>query len=162
MDTAFNAHYALDKDASFFNIDPDNVFSLIKDSIIYRNYLIENKLVDSEKKLQFFKPSTRDENTLLGKENSSKQQYDKHFSLELDGFNVWNRKDHYALTETVKKQKLELLCNYFNSIGKLTSVYPDYNFKDRNFSPAKFGWFIDIDRLDAYTQQQLIPNGFEV
>ena len=162
QDTAFNGHYTLDKDAIFFNIEPDNVFSLIKDSMIYRNYLLENKLVDSEKKLQFFKPSTRDENTLLGRENSLKQQYVKHFSLELDGFNVWNHKDHYALTETVKKQKLELLCNYFNSISKLTSVYPDYDFKSRNFSPSKFGWFIDIDSLEAYTQQQLIPNGFEV
>jgi len=164
QDNTFNAQYALDKDADtlYFNLEPDNIFSLIKDSIVYRNYLIENKSVDSEKKLQFFMPSTRDENTLLGRENSLKQQYSKHFKLENNDFNVWNLKDHYALTETVKKQKLELLCNYFNSISKLTSVYPDYDFKSRNFSPAKFGWFIDIDSLEAYTQQQLIPDGFEV
>lgn len=158
-DTAFNGHYALDKNALYFNIEPDNIFSLIKDSILYRDYLLENELVNSTKKLQFFKPSTRKENTILQRENSLKQQYSKHFSLELD---VWNHKDHYALTETIKKQKLELLCNYYNSIHKLVSVYPDYNFKDRNFSPVKFGWFIDIDNLEAYTQQQLIPDGFDV
>ena len=26
---------------------------------------------------------------------------------------------------------------------------------------GKFAWFIDIDSLDIYTQQELIPNGFE-
>ncbi len=28
-------------------------------------------------------------------------------------------------------------------------------------SQGKFAWFIDIDNLEIYSQQELIPNGFE-
>lgn len=159
LDTSFNGHYALDSQAVFFNFEPENIFSLIKDSILYRDYLLENNLVDSNKKLLFFKPLSRDENTAIGRVNSINEQYNKNFNT---GVNIWNHKDQHALIEATKKQDLKLLCNYYKSIDQLLSIYPEYNYTSRNFSPAKFGWFIDIDDLKIYTQTQLLPNGFEL
>lgn len=154
LDSSLNGLYSADKNLLIFNFEAENIFSLIKDSINYRNYLLEN--TDLDKKMQFFKLTKNF--SIIGREEILKDGYPKSFS---SGPNIWNYKDHHALCETVEQQKLELLKDYYKAVDVLLSVYPDYNFESRNLSSMKFGWFIDIDNLEIYTQQELIPNGFE-
>jgi hypothetical protein len=156
LDTMLNGFYAVDKNSIFFNLEPDNIFSLIKDSIIYRNHLID-KNINLEKKLNFFSIKSQ-ESKIIGRESKIKKQYDK---IHKTGLSIWNYKDHYALCETIKQQNLVLLKDYYKSIDVLLNLYPNYNYQSRNFSPMKFAWFIDIDSLEMYTQEELIPNGFE-
>jgi len=40
---------------------------------------------------------------------------------------------------------------------KFNSILPQYAYQD---PPGKFAWFIDLDSLEVFTQQELIPNGF--
>lgn len=155
LDSSLTGLYAIDKDLILFNYEPENIFSLIKDSILYRNHLLEE--IDLNNNLQFFKLNDQ-QIEIINREKILKKQYNKFHS---NGPSIWNYKDEYALCETVRQQNLSLLRDYYKSVDFLLSLYPDYDFSSRNFSPMKFGWFIDIDSLAVYTQQELIPNGFE-
>ena len=156
LDSSLNGFYAIDKDLIFFNYDPENIFSLIKDSILYRNSLLEK--ININKNLQFFKANDQ-QSDIINRKKIIKKQYNKFHS---NGPSIWNYKDHYALCETIKQQNLALLIDYYKSVDFSLSLYPNYDYSNRNLSPMKFGWFIDIDSLKVYTQKELIPNGFEI
>lgn len=157
LDSSLNGFYAVDPQSIYFNYESENIFSLIKDSRLYRNYIVKNKMI-VDQNLSFFKiRNDQTENKVINRDFNIKKQYKKSFS---SGPDIWNYKDHYALCDTVKQQHLDLLRNYYVSVNCLMNIYPDYNYTDRNLGVAKFGWFIDIDSLDIYTQQELIPNGF--
>ena len=45
---------------------------------------------------------------------------------------------------------------------KFLEIFPECSKGFEDFSnKCKFAWFIDIDSLEIYSQQELIPNGFE-
>lgn len=159
LDSSLNGFYAVDPGATYFNYEPDGIYALVKDSINYRNFLLQNNLVKSGN-IHFYKPTTSKENLSINKPLLPKnsKSYIKHFSR---GPNIWNFKDQYALLDTVKSQELELLCLYYGAIDTMLKIYPNYNFNEKNLSPMKFGWFIDIDNFKIYTQNELIPNGFK-
>lgn len=159
LDSSLNGFYAVDPGATYFNYEPDGIYALVKDSINYRNFLLQNNLVKSGN-IHFYKPTTSKENLSINKPLLLKngKSYIKHFSR---GPNIWNFKDQYALLDTVKSQELELLCLYYGAIDTMLKIYPNYNFNEKNLSPMKFGWFIDIDNFKIYTQNELIPNGFK-
>lgn len=159
LDTNLFGMYAVDPNATYFSYEPDGIYSLIKDSINYRNFLLDCNLVN-DKNVQFFKPSSTNENAAINRPQLSKQNksYIKRFKR---GPAMWNYKDQYALIDTVKSQDIELLCSFYKSIENVLNIYPNYKLQGMNLSPAKFGWFIDIDNFKIYTQNELIPNGFE-
>lgn len=159
LDIAINGMYGIDKDCEFIKFEAENIFSLVKDSLDYRNYLLETNQFDG-KNFQFYKMSNYDENTAINRiEPENKEIF---FSKAAHTKISWNQKDHYAIQQAVEQQEIKLLIGYFKSLENILNIYPDYNYQDRVLSPMKFGWFIDIDNLEVYTQEELIPNGFEI
>lgn len=157
LDTNLNGFYAIQPKLTWFGFDYNNIFSIIQEGLLYRDYILEYNKIDNN--MSFFKISTDHENRIIGRNSIPKKQYDKYHK---NGLSIWNYKDEHAFKNLIDKQKLSLLLDYYKSIDKLLETYPDYNYKTRELSPAKFGWFIDIDSLEIYTQQELIPTGFEV
>ena len=130
---------------------------MIKDSIDYRNYIIENNLL-TESKLQFFKMTNKEENKIINRiEPSNKENL---FTKER--FTSWNAKDKHAIEHALQQQDIRVLTGYFKALDNVLNVYPNYNYESVSLSPRKIGWFIDIDSLEAYTQVELIPKGFEL
>lgn len=138
--------------------DSTNIKSLIVDSIKYRNYLLKNNLV-SNKITEFFTPGT----------NDNPQVYNRHelkflkkgLKQYTENYTTWPEKDVLALHNIIKLQDLELFVDYSSALKVLVDNIPNFDFKSKKISNAKFCWAIDIDNLEVYTQKELIPNGFE-
>jgi len=159
LDAAINGTYGIDKDCEFIKFEADNIFSTIKDSLDYRNYLLENNQFNG-KDFQFYKLSNYDDNTIINRiEPDNKEIF---FSKEAHIKKSWNQKDSYSLCQAINQYEINLLTGYFKSLENILNVYPEYKYQDYTLAPMKFAWFIDIDSLEAYSQEELIPNGFEL
>jgi len=56
----------------------------------------------------------------------------------------------------------EVVFRYTQCMKKFLEIFPECRNGFVDFAnQGKFAWFIDIDSLEFYTQQELIPNGFE-
>ena len=56
----------------------------------------------------------------------------------------------------------DVVFRYAHCMKKFLEIFPECNNGFVDFAnQGKFAWFIDIDSLEFYTQQELIPNGFE-
>lgn len=132
-----------------FWLDAFNIKSYVKDALLYREYLQNNDLV--KQGLQFFKPSQDPKiGTVLGRSKV----------VNADAQHAKNKK--YISSKAVQRvhdaidqNHYDLLINYYTARKTFTSILPDYT------DSGKFAWLIDIDTLDVFTQEQLIPNGFE-
>jgi hypothetical protein len=71
--------------------------------------------------------------------------------------NLPTTKGLQRMHDALSAGRMDLLVNYFTAIEKCNELLPDYANKN---IPGKFAWFIDIDSLEVFTQQELIPNGF--
>lgn len=142
-----------------FWLDAENIKSYVKDSILYRNHLLESNAVN-QTNLQFFKPSQDAQiNRLLGRSkvpNHDKQLLKKTSSSGKN--NLPTTKGLQRMQDALSAGRMDLLVNYFTAMKKSNELLPDYANKN---VPGKFAWFIDIDTLEVFTQQQLIPTGFE-
>lgn len=147
--------------AILFWSDPDNIKSLIKDSITYRNYILKNNLLTNEK-LQFFKighdshdveSSVIDRITLMAPQTYKKQ----------DQHTAWNKKDYFSLCTAVKNNNFKLLSNYFKAVELVQSVLPHCAEKNKKTQfDSLIAWAINLDTFEVHTQQELIPNGFKL
>jgi hypothetical protein len=132
-----------------FWLDPMNIKSYVKDALLYREYLLENNLV--KEGLQFFKASQDPKiGAVLGRSSV----------INADAQHVKNQKyiSSKAMQRThdaIDANHYDLLINYYTAKKTFNSILPDYT------DSGKFAWFIDIDTLDVFTQEQLIPNGFK-
>jgi len=132
-----------------FWLDPMNIKSYVKDALLYRQYLLENNLV--KEGLQFFKASQDPKiGAVLGRSSV----------INADAQHVKNQKyiSSKAMQRThdaIDANHYDLLINYYTAKKTFNSILPDYT------DSGKFAWFIDIDTLDVFTQEQLIPNGFK-
>ena len=55
------------------------------------------------------------------------------------------------------------MVDYYAALDNmLKNAYPNHDYQSVELAPKKFAWFIDIDSKIAYTQSELIPNGFEL
>ena len=142
----------------YFNLAVENIHSYVKDSILYRNYLLENNLVKKDK-FSFYKLD-RSQSQIIDrvdpkniKGSLTKVHRPKH--------EIWAEKDLHALKDVLFDQDLELLLDYFASLNTLISTQPYVDLKNKKLSHSKFCWAINIDTLEVFTQQELIPNGFE-
>lgn len=145
-----------------FWLDQMNIKSYIRDALVYREYLLSADRVD-QTGLQFFKPN-QDPNVgdLLGR--SKVHNFDKQMLKNIPNSKYRSSKNIQRMADAMNNGRQDVLVNYFTAMKKFSELLPQYGhydgFKSRS-SVGKFAWFIDIDSLEVFTQQQLIPNGFE-
>lgn len=154
FDTSFNGHSYIDQLVKTA-YEPANIKALIRDSIVYRNYLVENNNIEF-RDVQFFSPSSADPGA---SHNRRDLEFFKKGLKKLKSDTIWCEKDVYALTDTIQSNDLEFFILYSRCLNNLVDLFPTFDFK--KLSHGKFCWVIDIDSLEIYSQQDLIPNGFE-
>ena len=137
-----------------FWLDPMNIKSYIKDALLYREYLLSSDLVDASPH-QFFKPS-QDPNVgdVLGR--SKVHNFDKQILKNPQSTQVIGNKNIQVIASILKNNQTDVLINYFTAMKKFNTMLPN-----TGEGAGKFAWLIDIDSLEVFTQQQLIPDGFE-
>ena len=113
--------------------------------------------------LQFFKPN-QDLNVgdVLGR--SKVHNHTKQLIKNVPNTKWYSSKGLQRVNDALGIGRMDVLVNYFTAMKKFSELLPEYGHKD-NFkaldSMGKFAWFIDIDSMEVFTQQELIPNGFE-
>jgi len=136
----------------YFWLDALNIKSLIKDARSYRDHLVNSGSVTTEA-LQFFYLAELDRlNFMLGRPE-----------IPAPDIKLTNtKKAEIRKTRLIEKEKYSTMFYYCRCMKKFHEIFPytaSQNFDSYN-EKGKFAWFINIDTLQAYTQQQLIPNGF--
>lgn len=142
----------------YFWLEGDNIKSYVKDSLLYRNYLKTN--FDIKKHLQFFKLTPQDNaNAAIGR---SRPIDTTKLIPKIENNNKLDEKHVQRIAEVARDQQYQLMINYTNCLKKFFEIFPEAegNIKEYN-SKSKFAWLINIDTLEVFTQQELIPNGFE-
>jgi hypothetical protein len=152
------------KNVKWFWLDPDNIKSYIKDSLIYRDYLQTANLVDQNKPLQFYKP-TQDYklNKLLGR--SKVENYTMQLLKNLPNQKYHSSKALQRITDIVKSSRQDVLVNYYYAMNNFSKLVPEFGHQDgfvNYHNYGKFAWFIDLDSLEVFTQKELIPEGFKL
>lgn len=152
LDSAMNDRGGL-LNTIYFWAHPGNVKTLLKESRLFRSYIIDNKDFDSTDTLSFFKFYDQDElNYVIARPDifnaDKKLGKNAKYAMEKGNFLVADRWD--------------IVSKYARCMEKLLEIFPECRKGFENFaSQGKFAWFIDIDNLEIYSQQELIPNGFE-
>ena len=144
-----------------FWLDQMNIKSYIKDALLYREYLLSADRVN-QTGLQFFKPN-QDPNVgdVLGR--SKVHNFDKQLLKGLPNTKYHSSKNIQRMADAISNGRMDVLVNYFTAMKKFSELVPKYGHNDgfqSLHSEGKFAWFIDLDSLEVFTQQQLIPNGF--
>lgn len=160
LDEDLNGYSYVDQ-LVMMSYEPDSIKSLIKSAIIYRNYLIENRDI-IKNKTQFFRPNRNDLPKYYNRTPlifESRNLYKNH---DVSGNTlVWAEKDIFALNNIIENQDLELFLSYSKCLNEIICALPNFDFKNKKISHNKICWAINIDTLEIFTQQELIPNGFE-
>jgi len=152
LDSAMNDRGGL-LNTIYFWAHPGNVKTLIKESRLFRSYILDNKEFDLSDTLSFFKFYDQDElNYVIARPDifnaDKKLGKNAKYPMEKGNFLVADRWD--------------IVSKYARCMEKFIEIFPECNKGFENFaSQGKFAWFIDIDKLEIYSQQELIPNGFE-
>ena len=144
-----------------FWLDAMNIKSYIKDALLYREYLLSADRVN-QTVLQFFKPN-QDPNVANVLDRSKVHNFDKQLLKGLPNTKYHSSKNIQRINDAINNSRMDVLVNYFTAMKKFSELVPKYGHND-GFkslqSTGKFAWFIDIDSLEVFTQQQLIPDGF--
>jgi len=143
---------------SFFWLDADNIKSLVKDARLYRDYLLTT--TTPKNFLEFYKPNQDPNlNRVLGRSPvyNSKKLLKKGYGKKVDS------KRYHRFVDSIDKNQYELLTNYFSCMNKFKEVLEIQDLNDLNpmNNKVKACWFIDIDTLEVFTPQELIPTGFQ-
>lgn len=147
----------------YFYLEPRNIKSFIKTARKFRTWIIDNKLVKHNNPA-FYWPymSTYTGGKFNSVDSAGKTETVSISGLSLTGF--INRKDKEAIKEVVETGDLDLLVKWCKSIDFLVEQFPQLK-ENNNISrnlPSKFPFFIDIDSLEIFSQNELIPNGFVI
>ena len=152
LDSAMNDRGGL-LNLIYFWAHPGNVKTLIKESRLFRSYVLENKNFDLEDTLSFFKFYDQDElNYVINRPDIANAD------LKL------GKQDRYPVEKGsfLVADRWNVVFRYARCMKKFLEIFPECNNGFVDFAnQGKFAWFIDIDSLEFYTQQELIPNGFE-
>jgi len=144
----------------WFWYEPDNIKSYIQQSRKYRDYILQSTKVES--KLGFYKTDQDryinthvlgrtpivDETKMLRKDISGKKLMSKHVQ---------------RMQDIIADGEYQLLTNYFacqKIYNQIFDANQSQHVLDGNAN-SKFAWFIDIDSLEMFTQNELIPDGFD-
>jgi len=145
----------------FFWFDAMNIKSYIKDALLYREYLRSADLVN-DSGLQFFKANQDQKiNRILGR--SDVHNFDKQLLKGLPNTKYHSSKNIQRMADAISNGRMDVLVNYFTAMKKFSELVPEHGHMDgfqSLHSMGKFAWFIDIDSLEVFTQQELIPDGF--
>ena len=144
-----------------FWLDAMNIKSYIKDALLYREYLLSADRIN-QTGLQFFKPS-QDPNVGDILNRSKVHNYDMQLLKGLTNPKRYMLKALQRVNDALSAGRMDVLVNYFTAMKKFSELVPEHGHTD-GFqslqSTGKFAWFIDMDSLEVFTQQQLIPDGF--
>jgi len=143
---------------SFFWLAADNIKSLVKDARLYRDHLLTT--TQPKNFLEFYKPSQdADLNRVLGRSPICNSE----ITMNKGTASRIHRKRHYRFVDSIDKNQYELLANYFSCMNKFKEVLEIQDLNDLSSvnTGVKACWFIDIDTLEVFTPQELIPTGFQ-
>lgn len=132
-----------------FYLMPENIKSYLVKAINFRNKILSAEPI-LDKSFYFF---------------SSLMHYDLNSHPgKYQGNKFLNGKDRLALQEASEEEDFDLLLTWHQSLEFLHSVFPDIknNNSYHRMPTGKFLWFIDLDTLEIFSQQDLIPDGFEI
>ena len=147
----------------YFWNHPGNVKQLIKEARMYRDFVLDSKKSQHGKldpthdalgTLAFFKFYSQDEyNYVIGRPEIFNADKKVNKNVKILG----QRATH------AQQERWDVIIPYAKCWEKFYEIFPECKTKGlEEFSnQGKFAWFIDIDSLEIYTQQELIPNGFE-
>lgn len=142
-----------------FYMDTENIKGYVKDCILFRNYVLEKKML-SDDKVQFFNPSQSAEHIKV----FDRVQIDNaHKQFTEPGLSNNGQKFIMRFNECFKLNRFTLLTKYFRAMDTFFEVFPQTktNVGMNNYhNQGKFAWFIDLESLEIFTQQEFIPNGF--
>lgn len=140
----------------YFWMEPENIKSLIKDSVCYRNYLV-NKFNIPDNETKFYKVyDDGDVNFHINRRNLLYPE------KQLKTAGIFDEKAQRVILDAAQKDQSRMMNNYFRCLETLYTVFPEGredNLHAYNQN-GKFAWLIDIDSLEIFTQEELIPNGF--
>jgi hypothetical protein len=68
----------------------------------------------------------------------------------------YNMREMRYMSKLIYAQQAELLAKYYTTVSTAMSVFPDLSYENNHIVEGKFGFFIDIDSLDVYTQEELM------
>jgi hypothetical protein len=140
---------AFAQNVCLFYLMPENIKSYLVKAINFKNKILSTKPT-LDKSFYFF---------------SSLMYYDVNLSLgKIQGNKFLNGKDRLALQEAIEEEDFDILLAWHRSLEFLGSVFPDMkNLNGYHQAPTgKFLWFIDLDTFEIFSQQELIPDGFEL
>jgi hypothetical protein len=147
LDANLGAHFEI-PNLTYFWLDSNNIMSLIKDSHLYRDWLIRNDEVKDG--LQFFYMKDMDEGMRQDLDWIKIPRPD----LKLPKALKIEMRKH----RMIDNEKFTEMSYYCNALKKVQEMVPEMT--EGVKGSGKFGWFIDIDTLEIKTQRQLIPDGF--
>ena len=143
-----------------FYMDADNIKGYVKDCILFRNHLVGKNLV-SDDFFQFFQPDQTKEHTqALERLEIAGSQH----QLTEGKLSTNNEKTLLRFKECFGHNQFTTLIKYFEAMKTFYEVFPETKTESglkEYHNNGKFAWFIDLDSLEIYTQDELIPNGFE-
>jgi hypothetical protein len=67
----------------------------------------------------------------------------------------YNMREMRYMSKLLYAQQAELLTKYYTTISTAMSVFPDIDSNEKAIE-SKFGFFIDLDSLEVYTQEQVM------
>ena len=151
LDSTFGSFIGL-PNLIYFWLDARNVKGLLKHARLYREYLLNN--VEITKSLQFFKFYAQEELNYVIERPSIPNPGKKMGKRE---------KAHLQRTSMIDNNRYDIANKYARCMETFHKIFPETleGFNDYN-NKGKFAWLIDIDSLEIFTQQELIPNGFDV
>lgn len=156
----------------YFWNHPGNVKQLIKEARIYRNFVLDYEYGINAKKIQHGKMNVQDPThdalgTLAFFKFYAQDEYN-HVIGRPEIFNAdkkvnKNVKQLGQRATHAQQDRWDVIIPYAKCWEKFYEIFPECKTDGiEEFSnQGKFAWFIDIDSLEIYTQQELIPNGFE-
>ena len=131
-----------------FYMMPESIQSYIVRALKFKDWVLANKTIPADFGL-FPAASRYNPDVQIGKYRGNK---------------FLNIKDTLALQEAMDHEDFDLLGKWYRSIDYLYSQFP--NIKDGNtyqrLPVSKFLWFIDLETFEIFSQQELIPNGFDL
>ena len=149
IDQNLGTHFELPH-LTYFWMDYQNIKSLVRDALLYREHLLSTDAVTEP--FHFFKFYTQDNlNHVIGRRTPP--GVEKKLS-KLD-------KKKIRMSRQLEAGNFELVYHYTKCMQKVIEHIPALSKGiDHYQSSAKFAWFIELDSLEVFTQSQLIPNGF--
>lgn len=151
LDSSFGSHIGL-PNLVYFWLDARNIKGLIKHARMYRDFV--KPTADLNKPLEFFKFWDQEElnyiverPTIPSPEKKCKKR----------------TKQHLQRISFLAGDRFDIVSKYCNNMINFQQIFPETENGFGEFiNQGKFAWLIDIDSLEVFTQQELIPDGFEI